>query len=255
MSISTLSLAGQVALVSGASRGIGKSIALGLAEAGADVAICSRTVSDGKLEATAKEIEGLGRRSLAVQADISRKVDIDNLVQQTLKKFGVIDILVNNAGISFKNEIVQATEEEWDKIMGVDLKGFFFCSQAVARGMIQRKKGNIISIASYSAFKAVAGWGIYCIAKSGVVMLTKVLARELGAHGIRANAIAPGVVKTELNRSVWTNPELLQARLSAISLGRLAETTDIAKVALFLASEASGYVSGHTLLVDGGQLA
>ena len=255
MSKRDYSLAGKVALVTGGRRGIGKTIALAFAEAGADVSVCDVIMDDGQLDGVAKAIQRLGRRSLAIQADTSRKTDVDNLVNRVMDKFGAIDILVNNAGIGIPGQLVDLKEDEWDRVINIDLKGYFLCAQAVGKRMIERKQGNILCIASQFAFKAAPGLGVYSIAKAGVVMLIRVLARELGSYGIRANAIAPGLVRTELSRHDWSNPEIRAHREAAIPLGRLAETDDLAGLALFLASDASSYITGHTLLADGGELA
>lgn len=255
MSKRDYSLAGKVALITGGRRGIGKTIALAFAEAGADVSVCDVIMDDGQLDGVAEEIKRLGRRSLAIQADTSRKTDVDNLVNRVMDELGAIDILVNNAGIGVPGKLVDLKEDEWDRVIDTDLKGYFLCAQAVGKKMIERKQGNILCIASQFAFKAAPGLGVYSIAKAGVVMLTRVLARELGSYGIRANAIAPGLVKTELSRHDWNNPDIRAQREAAIPIGRLAETDDLASIALFLASKASSYITGHTILVDGGELA
>lgn len=255
MSIPGFSLEGKAALVTGGKKGIGKAVAVAFAEAGADVAICSRTLANGELEAAAKEIQGLGRRSLAIQADISHKADVDNLVQKVTSAFGSIDILVNNASIQIRKPLLSLSEDDWDKIIGVDLKGCYLCSQAVGKRMTEQRKGCIINITSHLAFKADPVVGAYCIAKAGVEMLTRVLARELGSYNIRVNSIAPGLVKTGLTQHLWNNPEWLNQREALIPLGRIAEPKDITAAALFLASDASNYITGHTIFVDGGGLA
>ena len=249
------SLAGKVAIVTGGRRGIGKASALAFAQAGAEVAVCDRVVDDGALLAVADEIQELGRRSLAIQADISQKRDVDNLVGQVMDEFGGIDILVNNAGIALRASLIDTSEEDWDEIINVDLKGCYLCSQAVGRRMIERKRGNIINIASQWAMKPIPEAGVYCIAKAGVVMLTRVLALDLASYNIRVNAIAPGTVKTEMSRPMWDDPEDLKRVESAIPLGRVAEPADIAGAALFLASDASTFITGQTIVVDGGEQA
>ena len=254
METSAFSLEGKVAIVTGGKRGIGRAIALDFAEAGADVAICSRGVEDGSLEAVAKKIEDLGRRSLAIKADVSKKIDVDNMVQKVTVQFGSIDILVNNAGITLNGPLLDFPEDDWDKVIDVDLKGYFLCAQAAGRRMVEQKKGTIINVSSIFAFQAFLGRGAYCVAKAGVVMLTRVLARELGGYGIRANAIAPGLVKTEFSRAAWTKPEVLEREEAAIPLGRISETEDLVGAALFLASDASAYVTGHTILLEGGRM-
>jgi len=252
MTIPNLLLDGKVAIVTGARRGIGNAIALAFAEAGADVVVCDLVAEDGLLATTAEEIRKLGRRSLAIQTDISKKVDVDNMVEGMMSEFGDIDILVNNAGIIIRAPLLELGENDWDKMINIDLKGYYLCSQAVGRRMVEQKKGSIISIASQLAFRALANMGAYCIAKVGVVMLTRVLARELGKYNIRANAIAPSSVKTETWRPIWSDPEALKQIESNIPLGRVAEPSDIIGTALFLASDASNYISGHTILVDAG---
>jgi NAD(P)-dependent dehydrogenase (short-subunit alcohol dehydrogenase family) len=255
LSIPNLSLVGEVAIVTGSRRGIGKTIALAFAQAGADVAVCDIVIDDGQLVGVAGEIQKLGRRSLAIQVDTSKKKDVDRLVQKVMEQFGVINILVNNAGIIIKSPLLDMPENDWDRLMSVDLKGYYLCSQAVGKRMIKQKKGKIINIASQYAFKVTPGMGVYSIAKAGVVMLTRVLAQELGSYGIRANTIAPCLVKTEFSRLSWSDPEFLKQVEASIPLGRVAETGDLVGAALFLASEASSFITGHTLLVDGGTLA
>ncbi len=249
------SLAGKVALVTGGKRGIGKTIALAFAHAGADVAICSRDIADGQLTGVADEIQKLGRSSLAIQADVSQKSDVEKMVGQVISKFGAIDILVNNAGIGNRGMLVDLPEAEWDKLIDIDLKGCFLCAQAVGKKMIERKKGSIINIASGMASKATAGRGAYCVAKAGVAMLTRALAQDLGSYSIRANTIAPGLVKTEFSRQGWTDSAYLKRAESMTPLGRIGEPEDVAGAAVFLASDAAAYITGATIVVDGGRYA
>ncbi len=253
MTIPNFSLKGKVAIVTGGSRGIGKAIALGFAEAGADVVVASRTMPD--LEKAAQEIEALGRRALAVQTNIAVKSEVDNMVAKTLDKFGTIDILVNNAAINIMRPLVDLREDGWDKVMNVDLKGYFLCSQAAAKVMMGKQRGNIINIVSTGAAKAAPGLGAYSIAKAGVVMLTKLLAVELAAYKIRVNAIGPYLVKTAFSLPLWSDPETCKTVEASIPLGRLAEAEDVMRTALFLASEASSYITGQTIFLDGGTLA
>ena len=255
MNIPTLSLEGKVAIITGGRRGIGKAIALGFAGVGADVAVCDCVIDDGKLEAVAEEIRGYGRRSLAIQVDVTQKTDVDNMVQKVLGEFSVIDILVNNAGVDSDYPLLQTTEGEWQRVIDIDLKGYYLCSQAVGAGMVARKRGNIINLASAAGIRGFNKKNTYNIAKAGVIMLTKVLARDLGKHNIRVNAIAPSIVKSDMTRDLMENPKAAAAEAVRIPLGRLAEVNDIVGPAVFLASEASGYVTGHTIVVDGGQLA
>ena len=251
MDIPNFDLEGEVAIVTGGKRGMGRDIALAMAAAGADVAVCGRVV-EGELEAVAHEIETLGRRSLALRVDIRRKKDVDDLVAKVMDEFGAIDILVNNAGVLVKSPILDTSEDVWDDVMNINLKGCFLCSQAVGKKMVERKKGSIISLSSDLAFRALPEMGTYCISKTGVVMLTRALARELGGHGIRVNSIAPGLIRTEMSRPNWSNPEALAYMESVIPLGRIGETDDVVGIALFLASNASRYITGDTILLNGG---
>lgn len=256
MSIPSLSLEGKIALVTGARRGLGKGIALAFAEAGADVAVCDQVVEDGELEAVAKEIQRLGQRSLAIPVDVTRKADVDNMVQRVTDEFHTIDILVNNAAIITEEPLFEAREDNWDSVIDTDLKGYFLCAQAVAKKMIAQRKGIVINMASIGGLQgSKTGLGAYNTAKAGVIMLTRELAWDLGKYNIRVNGIAPGVVKAETSRAIWSDPELLKQREAIIPLGRIAETSDIIGPALFLASEASGHITGHTIVVDGGETA
>jgi len=227
-------------------------IALALAEAGADIVICDRVIEDGELKAVAEEVQRLGRRSLAVQADITQKADVDSLAQRVMDEFGGIDILVNNAAMNIMAPLLELGEDGWDRVIDTDLKGYYLCCQAVGRIMMDQKRGNIINIASTAAIKAAPEMGAYCIAKAGVVMLTRVLALELAEYNIRVNAIAPYMVKTKFSQPLWSDPETLKQLESEIPLGRLAVPGDIVGAALFLASDASSYITGHTIIVDGG---
>ena len=255
MSIPNFSLAGKVALVTGARQGIGKTIALALAEAGADVAICDLVADDGQLLAVAQKIQKLGRRAFTVHGDTSQKADVDRMVQTVTNHYGHIDILINNAGILIRSPILEMSEKDWNRLLDVDLKGYFLCAQAVGRKMVERKKGVIVNIASQFAFKVVAGMGAYSVAKAGVVMLTRVLAHELGRFGIRTNTVAPAMVRTEFSRHAWSDPEALKLVEASLPLGRVAESTDLVGAVLLLASDASSYITGHTILIDGGALA
>jgi 2-deoxy-D-gluconate 3-dehydrogenase len=252
MSNQSRSLEDKIAIVTGSKKGIGKAIALAMAQAGADVAICSREIEDGRLKAVADEIQGLGRRSLAVQADITRKTDVDNLVQQVIDKFGRIDVLVNNAGILILAPLLELEEDDLDKTIDTHIKGYLYCCQAVGKKMVEQKSGNIINLVSGLAWKALPSHGAYCAAKAGVIMLTRVLALELGRSNIRVNALCPGLVKTDMTDYMWSNPDLIKQMEATTALGRLGEPGDLGGPAVFLASDASNYITGHTVLADGG---
>jgi len=254
------SLEGKVAVVTGAKRGIGAEIALTFARAGADVAVGTRVVEDGQLEAVAKEIEKLGRRALAVQVDISCKADVDNMVEKATDVFDHIDILVNNAAIAFWRPMLEVTEEDWDNVVDIDLKGYFLCSQAVGKKMVERGKGgDIINVASVAGVrlgeymrKVETQLGVYAVAKAGVLMLNKALAQEWAPYNIRVNAISPTRVLTPMSLA-WDNPEEAKRSSAYIPLGRIAQPGDVAGAALFLASDASSYITGDNIMVDGGQ--
>ncbi|MFC2033365.1 SDR family NAD(P)-dependent oxidoreductase [Chloroflexota bacterium] len=255
MSMTSFSLEGRVALITGARRGLGKAFALAMAEAGADVAVSDYVLETGELEAVAEEIRKIGRNSIAVQADVTRKSDVDNLVAKTIGKFGVIDILLNNAGVGSDPAILETSEEEWHRVININLTSILLCSQAVSKGMMERKRGSIISIASCAGIRGFSTRNTYNVSKAGVVMLTKVLARDLGKYNVRVNAIAPSMVGTPMTEDFFNDPEKSTAEARRIPLGRLGEVSDLVGPAIFLASDAASYISAHTLVVDGGQLA
>ncbi len=249
------SLEGKVAIVTGASRGIGEATALGFARAGADVVVASRKLSD--LERVAEDIQRMGRQALPVATHVGRLDQIQNLVEQTVTKFGKIDILVNNAGTSVIWTPVENMEERaWDVIMNLNLKGLFFLSQAVAR--VMRDKGNggsIINVASVDGLKPEVNNSAYNISKAGVVMATKVMAREWAQYKIRANCIAPGFIITKLMNSRWeVDPENKPIILNRILLHGVGEPDFITGAMIFLASSASGYITGETVTIDGGYM-
>jgi 3-oxoacyl-[acyl-carrier protein] reductase len=209
-------------------------------------------LADGELEATAAEISQLGRHSLAIQADVTRKADVERMVKQVAAEFGGIDILVNNAGQYIEIPTLELSEKDWDVVMETHLKGAFLCSQAAGRVMVNQKSGNIINIASVIGIRPILNPGGYDTAKAGLMMFTTSLAIELAPYNIRVNAIAPGFTKTKMNDRITKKPEVLKVFERAIALGRIGETEEIAATAIFLASEASGYITGTTILADGG---
>jgi NAD(P)-dependent dehydrogenase (short-subunit alcohol dehydrogenase family) len=255
MSERLFSLKGKVALITGGSRGIGRAIALTFSEAGADLVVSSRNRRPPELEKIAEEIRAKGGRALAIPAHVGKKEDVQNLVQKTLREFGRIDILVNNAGANpVLSSMVDLEEAAFEKVMEVNLKGALLMSQAVAKEMIKQGGGRIINISSISGLRARAdGTGAYCISKAGVNMLTQVMARELAQHNILVNAIAPGSIKTEMSRVNWIDPERRAQRIREIELKRFGEPEEVGGLALFLASEASSFVTGEIIRVDGGQ--
>ncbi|MFC1963824.1 SDR family NAD(P)-dependent oxidoreductase [Chloroflexota bacterium] len=254
MVISDLSMANKVVLIPGGRTGLGKAFALAFAEAGADVAICGRTSPRGTLEAVAEEIGQFGRRSLAIKADVTRKADAERIVEETTSELGTIDVLLNCAGVRALGALVETEETVWDDIIDSNLKGSFLCAQAASEVMMAQRTGVIINMASGAAFSPVPKRSAYAIAKAGVVMLTRVLARELAEFNIRVNAIAPGVVNTGMNEKLLSDPAAAEAIGAKIPLGRFGETSDITGAALFLASDAASWITGHTLVVDGGRI-
>ena len=244
------SLEGKVALVTGGSRGIGKAAALGLARAGADVVVASRKLPD--LEKVAEEIRGLGRKSVAVEAHVARIEQINNLVSKVKEEFGRIDILVNNAGTNpTLDQALDIEERAWDSIMNLNLKGLFFLSQAVARVMKEQGGGKIINIASIGGISPDM-LPVYCISKAGVIMATKVMAQQWAQYNIRANVVAPGLVKTQFSQALWSNPDILQGAMGRTPMQRIAEPEEMVGAIIYLASDASSYVTGQVLAVDGG---
>ena len=244
------SLGGRVALVTGGSRGIGRASALGLARAGADVVVASRKLSD--LEKVSEEIEGLGRKSLAVAAHVARMDQIKDLVSKVKDEFGKIDILVNNAATNpVMDHALDIEERAWDTVMNLNLKGLFFLSQAVARVMKEKGGGKIINVTSVEGITPGI-LPVYSISKAGVIMATKVMAREWTKYNIRVNAIAPGLTKTRFSEALWNNPEILKDAMSTTPMGRIAEPEEMVGAVIYLASDISSYVTGQVIAVDGG---
>ena len=245
-------LENRVAIVTGGRRGIGKAIALEFAEAGAHIAVCALT-GDSMLESVAEEIRRLGRRSMALRVDVTQKSDVDHLVQRVMEEFGRIDILVNNAGMWITGEtLLECGEDNWDRVIDANLKSPYLCCHAVGKILVEQKSGNIINVASRSGINPIPGSGAYCTAKAGVIMFTRQLALELGRYNIRVNALASGWVKTDFNVHLRSTPEAEERHSRLIPRGRMGETREISKVALFLASDDSGYLSGETITIDGG---
>ena len=264
------SLEGKVAIVTGAGRGIGKAIALTLAEAGADITVAARTTE--QIERTAEEIRKLGRRALAVPTDVTKKEQVASVVEQTVSQFGKIDILVNNAGVPILKPIsfvpgmklegwqtadswdTPLSEEEWYLVLNTNLTSAFLFAQAVGPHMLRQKKGKIINTSSNSADLAPPYFSAYCVSKAGLSMFTRCLATEWAPYNICVNAVGPGSVLTELSAPVLNNPERKEFILRAIPLGRMGETREVALLVVYLASEASNWVTGQTFYIDGGQL-
>jgi NAD(P)-dependent dehydrogenase (short-subunit alcohol dehydrogenase family) len=247
-------LDGKVALVTGGGSGLGKGIALGLAGRGADVVVASRRLAPN--EEVAAEISAMGRRSLAVATDLQKVADIEALVVKTVAAFGRIDILVNNAGTSpVSAGILDIEEWAWDKILDTNLKGAFFCTQAVAREMASRRKGKIINITSAAGSEGSPGIAAYGASKAALIHLTRTMALELAPYGINVNAIGPATFDVGMSRYLLKSSEMAEAIVSRTPLGRLGTVEDLLGAVVLLASEASDYITGQTLFIDGGWLA
>jgi 2-deoxy-D-gluconate 3-dehydrogenase len=259
MTSNLFDLSGRVALVVGASRGIGRAIAQGLAEAGAGVALCSRTQA-GLLQA-ADEIRALGARAEAFAADVSKVADIQALVSEVLARMGQIDILVNVAGVNRRKPSTEITEEDWDTVLNLNLKALFFTSQAVGRYWIEtrrfapehnRGKGKIINIGSIAGEMGIRHVAPYAASKRGVLGITSTLAVEWAAEGICVNCLAPGYIETDLTRARFDDPAFTAAFHNRVPMGRRGYPPDIVGAAVFLAAPASDYMTGQTIIVDGG---
>jgi len=243
-------LTGQVALVTGAARGIGRACAVALAERGADVALGLRDAASAS--PVVKLVEASGRRALPLQMDVTRMREIAAATDEALRHFGKIDILVNNAGIGPPAPAEGVTEEDFDRTLGVNLKGTFFVSQAVGRSMMQRGGGRIVNLSSQAGFVALPTESVYCMTKAAIAHLTKCLAVEWGPRGIHVNAVAPTFIRTP-GTEKWLHDDAFRRKvLSRIPLGRVGEPVDVAGAVVFLASPAASLVNGATLLVDGG---
>ena len=242
----------KVALVTGGSRSIGRAIALGFAREGADVAVNYVHNEEAAADAVAR-IQAFGRRALHARADTSRRLEVEAMVVAVLKTFGRIDILVNNAAILKRTPFLEISEEEWDHVLDVNLKGYFLVGQAVAREMVKRRSGVIINMSSASQELAGINLTHYCTAKGGVRLLTRQMALELAQYNIRVNAIAPGLIETDLNRQDLTSQEFREYRLSRIPLKVIGTPEDVVGAAVFLASAESGLATGSTIFLDAGQ--
>lgn len=255
MGLEIFSLEGKVAIVTGAGRNIGKAIALGMAECGADVVVAARTASE--IDQTAREIEQRGRRALAIPTDVRVADQVNNLVQKTVEEFGKIDILVNHAGGVFPAKTLEMSERVWDALIRENLNSAFLCSKAVAKVMIEKKiRGSIINTSSIAGMVPFPISPAYAAAKAALINFTQTLAMELAPYHIRVNSIAPGMILHPGSAPFFgvDNPQIREALLSRIPLGRFGKPQDIVGAVIYLASDASDFVTGTVLVIDGGQL-
>lgn len=243
-------LQGRVAFITGGARGIGKAIALEFAREGADIAIGD--VNAEEMQKTGAEIEALGRQCLSLSLDVTKPESAENAVNKILDKFTKVDILVNNAGITKDTLLLRMSETDWDAVLNVNLKGAFNCLKAVSRPMIKARSGKIVNIASIIGLIGNAGQANYSASKAGVIALTKTAAKELASRGINVNAVAPGFIQTHMTDKL--TEEQKEKMLAVIPLNRMGNPEDVARVCLFLASEESAYITGQTIVVDGGMV-
>jgi NAD(P)-dependent dehydrogenase (short-subunit alcohol dehydrogenase family) len=246
----SFALTGKTVLVTGAARGIGRALALACAEAGADIALGLRDKATGA--SLAREIEAMGRKALALQLDVTKMDQIDRAVAEIEHSLGRIDVLVNNVGVGPENPAEKVTEADFDFTVNANLKGTFFVSQKVARGMIARKSGRIVNMSSQAGSVTLYGESIYCMTKAAINHLTRCLAVEWAPHGITVNSVAPTFIYTDGTAPALSDPEFKRRTLAHIPLGRIGETRDVAGAVVFLASDAASLITGTNMLVDGG---
>lgn len=248
-------LDGQAGLVTGSANGIGKTVAIGLAAAGADIVVADLAAQHANAEDTAREIRALGRRALVVDFDVTQLPSIEAAVATTVREFGKLDFLVNNAGINIRKPVLDYSEADWDKIAAVNLKGVFFCSQVAAKQMVKQRKGKIVNMASQLAVVGMHDRAIYAVVKAGVAHMAKAFAVELSQYGITFNAVGPTFISTPMTTSMFTDPNFIAENLPKIPLGRFGTSEDVLGAIRYLLSPAGDLVNGQLLLVDGGYTA
>jgi 3-oxoacyl-[acyl-carrier protein] reductase len=244
-------LEGRAAVVTGGGRGIGRAICLAYAKEGADVVV-NYASKDQPAQEVVEMIKKIGRKAVAIKANVAVKTDAERIVQTAIDNFGKIDILVNNAGVSKPNMLYKMTEEQWNEVIDIHLKGPFLCIQAASKYMIEKKYGKIINMTSSAGLWGTKGQINYSSAKGGVIALTKSAARELAGYGITVNVVQPGYVSTEMMEKVRTDPKLKEIYIGRVLLGRFAEPEEVAQTFVFLASDESNYITGQLICVDGG---
>lgn len=252
-------LKGKVAIVTGASRGIGKAACFGLAREGANIVVAARTETatklPGTIHQTAEEIRALGMKALAVRTDVSDEASVEQMVGKTLDEFGRIDILVNNAAVAWYPPLWETPTKRWDLVIGVNLRGTFLCTKAVLPALMKQKSGSIINITSIYAEMGTPRAAPYCAAKAGLASLTRSLAAEWAPYGIHVNAIGPGFIRTEMTEPYFSDPLWAGALPNYVPLKRVGEPREVALLAIYLASKASDFMTGQSLYLDGGILA
>ncbi|CAK0763081.1 3-oxoacyl-(acyl-carrier-protein) reductase FabG [Gammaproteobacteria bacterium] len=241
-------LKGKVAIVTGSARGIGRAIALALAGRGADVVISD--VLEDAARATADEIIALGRRSLVIRCNVTNRGEVDNLIQQTVNELGRLDILVNNAGITQDTLLVRMSEEQWDRVLDINLKGTFFACQSAAKVMMKARSGKIVNIASVVGLTGNVGQANYAASKAGVIALTKTVSKELASRNVNVNSVAPGFIETDMTKQL--SEAARKSFLDHIPMNRAGSAEDVANAVVFLCSPAADYITGHCLTIDGG---
>ncbi len=245
-----MKLDGKTAIVTGAAQGIGKEIACSLAKEGANVVVSDIDIEHA--EQTADQIRKMGRETLVIKADVSMPEDAANIIEETIDKLGSLDILVNNAGITRDNFVLRMKNDDWDKVLAINLKGTFNCIKAAAKVMLKQRKGRIVNMASIIGLIGNAGQANYAASKAGVIALTKSCAKEFGSRGITVNAIAPGFISTRMTEVLKEDTK--QRMLGNIPLGRFGLPTDVANLVLFLVSDEANYITGQVINVDGGMV-
>jgi NAD(P)-dependent dehydrogenase (short-subunit alcohol dehydrogenase family) len=248
-----LPLDGRTALVTGGNRGLGRAIALSLAEAGADVAIAAR--DRDSLDAVAAEIEQRGRRTAAVSTDVTSSADVDRMVGEVVGELGGLDILVNNSGVLHAAPLLETSDEDWDRVIATNLRGAFLCSRAAGRHFAEQGSGKVVNIASNFAYKGVANFVSYCSSKAAVVAFTRALAVEWAPLGMQVNAIAPGYFETDMNADLRADADQVARTVRQIPVRRMGQPSELGPLVIYLASAASDFMTGETILLDGGQVA
>lgn len=248
--LNELSLQGKVAVVTGSTKGIGRGIVEGLALSGANIVVVSRSQQD--CDATAANLQNYGVKAIGVRTDVTRISEIEALVSKTIDTFGRLDIMINNAGSAITKKAEDLTEEDWDRVINMDLKSVFFCAQTAGREMIKQNSGKIINISSMLGLVGEKQVLPYCVAKGGVIQMTKALALEWSRYNIQVNAICPGYILTSINAAELRQEKIYNHIIKKIPVQRLGDVKDLAGAAVFLASEASNYMTGQTIVIDGG---